>query len=374
MSQQLPLIRTSERSLFKRCKFAHDLCYNRGLKQVGTDAPALRFGTLVHQSLEKFYKPGLKRGPRPATTFEKLYYRDLKEAEKSFGMTIEDEWVDAVALGIDMLENYWDVYGKDEEYKVLATEQTFKVPVYSRAKRGKILFYYVGTLDGVWLHRPTKKCVITDHKTAKAIESLIQSLPQDDQAGAYWTFGVDWLYGQGIIPKKQKLHGMMYNILRKGLRDDRPKNAAGQYLNNPTKPDLLTYCDEEGLLDLDSTVARKLKIVDLIELIGPEKAATLGQVSKIQPSALLERYKEWRSEGNRKVYRKRTIDEFREMMAVKSGDLAVTKSPSQMNCNMCGYRGPCELHEAGQDMEPMLASAYTDWDPYDAHSIEEEGK
>src|ERR1044072_1406403 len=145
--KELPLLRTSERGTYKRCHFAHNIEFNMLLRPTGKGPPALRFGSLVHAALEKFYRPGLKRGPRPASTFEKLYQKDLLAEEKNFGMVVEDEWRDAGELGVAMLEHYYETYGKDSRYKVIATEQTFQVPV---KINGKTAFYYVGTVDGVW--------------------------------------------------------------------------------------------------------------------------------------------------------------------------------------------------------------------------------
>lgn len=328
MSASPILVRTSERGALKKCEFAWDLEFNRRLRPVGPAAPALRFGSLIHKSLEKFYRPGLKRGPRPYRTFRKLYDNQVKEVWDKFRIRVDDEWEDAGELGEAMLKHYWDVYGKDEEYEVLATEQTFQVPILS-PKTGKVMFYYVGTMDGVWRHRPSKKILIPDHKTAKSIDQLLKSLPKDDQAGAYWTFGVEWLLTHGLLPKGMKLHGMLFNILRKAKPDERPKNAAGQYLNQN------------------------------------------GEVSKQQPPAYFYRHKEWRSEANRKVQRERVIAEFRRMRRIRKGLEPPIKAPSFRNCPGCPFEGPCELHEDGAGMEEMLQAGYTNWDPYSAHEIYE---
>lgn len=361
-----PLLRTSERGAFKKCEWSWDIEFNLRLRPSGPSAPALRFGSLVHASLEKFYRPGLKRGPRPYRTFRKLYDEEVKDVWDKFRIKVDDEWNDAGELGEAMLKNYWDLYGKDEEYEVLATEHAFQLPI--RSSKGTILFYYVGTLDGVWKHRPTKKVLICDHKTAKSIDQLVASLPQDDQAGAYWTFGVEWLYENGVLKPNQKLHGMLYNILRKADKDDRPKNALGQYLNQPTKEDLLAFYEGIG-----RELPAKTSLAILKDDLSSAKVdvAQLGQVSKVQPPDLFRRHKEWRSEGNRIVQRQRTKAEMRRMKRIRRGAEPPLKAPSFGHCGGCPVRGVCELHEAGADYEGMLKSSFGTWDPYSAHEIAE---
>src|SRR3954471_16235890 len=108
-----------------------DRSFNDLLKPV-QEAPALRFGTLIHKALEVRYPKGIKRGPKPVGTFEKLYEKETELARKEFGFRDEDgEWQDMAALGVDMMEHFIEVYGRDEDWKVLSSEMTFKVPVYT---------------------------------------------------------------------------------------------------------------------------------------------------------------------------------------------------------------------------------------------------
>lgn len=359
------LVRTSERGSFKKCEWAWDIEFNKRLRPVGPSAPPLRFGSLVHGSLEAFYKPGLKRGPRPHRTFRKLYDAEIRHVWDKFQVKVDDEWADAGTLGEAMLKNYWELYGKDDEYEIIATEHPFQVPVINE-KTGKILFYYVGTLDGVWKHRPTRKILVCDHKTAKSIEQLIASLPKEDQAGAYWTFGVDSLYRDGILPKRMKLDGMLYNILAKRFKDERPQNKLGQHLNQPSKDNLLDYFVKHKIEFPSKTTMAVL--TEVLEDRGVD-VTQLGEVSKVQPPALFERHKEWRTEGNRLRQRQRVRDEFSRMRKIRRGIAPPLKAPSFSHCGGCPYDPVCQLDEAGVDIDPMLKSAYAKWDPYDAHVI-----
>src|SRR5882672_4620751 len=102
------LVRTSERSAFKRCRWAWNLSYEEGLRQ-RRDAPVLRFGTLIHEALARYYIKGKKRGMDPAKAFVKVYDADIKVAGEfavfaETGDVLEgEEWVDARQLGIDLM-------------------------------------------------------------------------------------------------------------------------------------------------------------------------------------------------------------------------------------------------------------------------------
>lgn len=346
------LIRTSERSGFKTCRWLWDRAYNDRLKVI-QESPALRFGSLIHEALELRYPPGKKRGPKPAPTFAKIFDKDLKEAEESWGMRADDEWTDARDLGIDMLENFVDVYGRDEDWEVIASEMTFKTPVYGSrdpdsglwlpAEKGddgaKLLFHYVGTMDGVWRNRMDGGIRIIDWKTTRndPIREGQGKGVLDEQATAYWTWGVDYLIAKGIIKPRQVEHldGMLYTFLRKAKRDPRPTNAQGQYLNKD------------------------------------------GSVSKNQPPDYFHREIVYRSQADRDAARARAIQEFVNMERIKQGDDVAYKTPStgaMGHCNWCGYRDICELHETGADWESLRDATMTEWDPYAAHEIEEEGK
>lgn len=308
------LVRTSERSQFKRCRQAWWWAYVDHLKPA-TAAPALRFGGLVHAALAERYPPGVKRGPHPARTFERLYQQELETAT-AFGFRDEDgTWQSAGELGVAMLEGFVDTYGKDEQYRVVATEQTFQV-----GYRG---FLYVGTFDGVWQDRSNKRILFKEWKTSA--DNRTRHLALDEQAGAYWTFGPPWLRRQGILEPGQELTGILYTFLRKAKPDDRPRNAAGLYLNKD------------------------------------------GSVSKVQPPPLFHREWVYRDAGDRRSVRERVLAEVTEMRMVRRGRLAVYKNPNQFNCAGCGFRDICELHETGADWEAVAKATMVPWGPYDAH-------
>lgn len=292
--------------------------YNQQLEPI-RKSNALQLGDLIHQALEAFYKPGVKRGPRPATTYSKLL------AGLSDGN--DERFEEDAELGHEMLKGYYEEYGSDDLWKVLACEVPFSTPIKIR-RDGKIktIARYVGTIDGVWQNRSNKNILIVDHKTARAIDTSM--LHVDEQAGSYWSYGLDWLVQKGYLDKSEDLSGMLYNYLRKAAPDKRPRSPEGLYLNKD------------------------------------------GSVSRQQPAKLFDRRIIWRDTTDRKNIKQRIQEQVLEIIAAKSGDLAIYKSPGMFNsnCKACGIRDICELHETGSDYQAMQKLTMQKYDPYENHN------
>lgn len=402
------LMRTSERSTFNRCRWQWGRIYGEGLKAI-QEHPALRFGSLVHESLEVRYPVGLKRGPHPAQTFEKLYAADLKKNEDEWGMFADEEWTDALELGVDMLTGYVDKYGRDEQWEVLASEMKFAVPVYmprdkavpvlnnilvgALMEAGKLtvrqvegkdpLFWYVGTMDGVWKDRSSGRTRINDYKTTSgdAVKEGEAKSVLDEQATSYWTFGVDYLIAKALMKSRaiEALDGMLYTFLKKSKRDDRPVNAQGYALNKPKKEAVDAYYEAENIPKPTKGTGKNGNVLldDLIANLG-DAAAQLGETSKDQPAKRFHREIVYRGQADREAARARVVEEFLEMQAVKAGLLPYRKTPGSsypsLQCKACSVRDMCETDEAGQDWEETRDLIMTSWNPYDAHEIVEEGK
>ena len=320
------LIRTSERTSFKRCRQSWHWAYNDKLKP-HYDAPALRFGTLIHKALELRYPPGVRRGPHPTATFRKLYEEELQEAGK-MGFRDEDgNWQDMGELGEVMLDGFIKRYDEeDKQYKVLAAEQVFMIPCSVMVAGERKRFGYVGTIDVTMQDRSNGRIFFRDYKTAKSIST--GHLALDEQAGAYWTYGPKWLQTQGILKADQTISHIQYIFLRKAKPDAREKNGAGQYLNKD------------------------------------------GTVSKNQPPPLFQTEIVYRDDADRRSVHQRVLNEVSEIMQVRSGDLAVYKNPGPFTCSMCAYKDMCELHESNQDWEAMRDATMQQWLPYEAHDLD----
>lgn len=352
----LPMLRTSERSTLKTCEWRWDLEFNQ-LRKPLVAMPALRFGTLIHKALASYYILGTKRGIHPGIGFEQAYQDELKINSEKFGAKVKDiegdeKWVNALELGLAMMSNYVDEYGDDDQWEVLATEVPFETVVYHRAcscktsafctcghrgKAGKPWFLYVGVMDGIWRRRKDKTLWIPDHKSTAGIgDSKLNYLVMDDQAGSYWSFGVQWMVQQEILKKNQNLNGMLYNFLRKALPDVRPSrlvNGKRMYLNQPTKK------------------------------------SPLGEVSKQQPSPYFLRQPIHRGEYDRARVMLRAEVDYDRIERFRSGQLPTTKNPGMFTCPSCWARDACELHETGSDWVNFVKETTREWDPYEEHEI-----
>lgn len=321
----LRLVRNSEVQAFKRCRLRWWWGWVLKLQPKKT-ANALRFGNLAHLSLEGWYIPGRKRGVHPAKTFKKLYRRELKTLAK-YGIRSDDQWVEAGELGVDLLEHYVERYGDEPNLDILAPEMPFKVVV-KHPKSGKPYYAAVGKLDAPFFNHETGRYGIMDHKTAASIST--GHLVLNDQAAMYDTFSPAFFRKRGILKKGQKLSHILFNFLRKAVRDPRPQNEQGQFLNQD------------------------------------------GSVSKRQPSDYFLRHPVWRGPAEREEFKDRLNKAVWEMDQVMRGRLPIYKTPNY-DCPQCPFFDACELHESGADYEEFLRMTTVQWDPYDYVEIIQKG-
>ena len=323
----LPMLRTSERATFKRCRWKWWQEFEEVLKPK-TPVPPLRFGSLIHLALADYYKPGIRRGPHPAESFIR-YYDEEAKAQGEFGFRVDDleadeVWAEARDLGYQMLDHYVKHYGKDDEWKVLVTEQPFKQMVYHPGTKVP-WFWYVGVIDLIIQNRRTEKIQMVDHKTAKAINVMYLSL--DPQATSYYTWGLDWIYERGLLKPNQKPAGILFNHLRKAYPDSRPKDEGGFSLNKD------------------------------------------GAVSKKQPSPYFVRTPIFRDFYEREAMRSQVLEEFKDIEEVRASPEKAYKNQGQFTCPGCWCFDFCELHEIGVDWVDMRDLASKKWDPYEQHEV-----
>lgn len=331
----LPLLRTSERGTFKRCRFLYRLEYVDLLKP-NIESPPLMFGSMVHIALAGYYRRGIRRGPHPAGLFEQAIDKEAVRVAKLIGARPHDcmeYWRDRIEMGIGMMNNYVESYGKDDEWRVLATEVPFKIVV-DHPVRKTPWFYYTGILDNVLENRSTKKLFIRDHKTTSAIQTKYLAL--DEQTTSYWAFGIPALKAARIVPPGVEIQGIEFNFLRKAKPDERPytvENGRKYFLNND------------------------------------------GSISKKQPAPYFERTTVWRHQMEQERVRRRAVGEFADMeqmrrdLADGAEDAAAYKNPTKTNCPGCWAFDICELHEAGANWQELRDLTTHVWDPYEAHEI-----
>lgn len=282
----------------------------------------LRFGDLVHQSLDKWYVPGRKRGVHPAKTFKEVY----NAADKTFGIrdAETDEWSNAEELGVAMLKNYVNTFGKDSDWTVIAPEMQFQVVLLD--KHGNPYVRVLCKVDVVVRSRSTGRISLVEHKTAKSVRT--GHLTLDDQAGTYLTFAPVHLQHLGLLKPGEEIEQIVYNYLRKAKPDQRPQDERGRYLNKD------------------------------------------GSVSKKQPAPYFVRHPVPRSQEDKDNLVDRIRKQVWEMDKVRSGELPVYKSTS-FRCPGCKFFGLCELHETGADYEEYIQlsfkkrNTYEDYDEFE---------
>lgn len=329
-AERVPQIRAnSEGVTFNRCQQAWWWAYREGLKPRGSVSDALWLGELVHIALATWYcGPGLKRGPHPAETFKSLTddsVRYFKTKEPSEGELAE--YTDLVDLGVAMLEGYVQLYGRDEKMLIIQPEKTFSFSVpfpkwWGEATR-KVMANMVGTVDGVYRDAETSWLWVLENKTAKSIRT--GHLTLDTQAGRYWVIIARSLANEGLVKPNEPLKGIMYNFLRKGLPDPRPRDEAGYCLNKD------------------------------------------GNRSKVQPAALFKRHPVPRTRSARVNILTRMQNDAAMMEMYRTGELPLSKTPHWSCERFCDFFRMCELHEQGGNWEQYKEMMFKVVDPYTDH-------
>lgn len=309
----------------KRCMQRWYWGWRMGFRPKGQDALPLWFGTGIHECLAQWYKgPGQKRGIHPADYWIDWVGEEIEAIRTAQSDNFrEDVWVDAKTLGEAMLVGYIDRYGRDENWDVIAPEESFQIEIPFRRKSGT-LAVYAGTFDLVYRDLTDDRIWLGEHKTAKVISTA--HLPIDDQAGAYWAVASRVLQARGVLKKGERIEGIMYNFLRKAMPDLREEDAEGRKLNKN------------------------------------------GTVSKNQPSPLFLREPVDRTAAEQAFTLQQIQNEAEWMDLARRYPDRLTKN-STMNCHWdCRFFDMCELHNKGGDQWMEFADAvYTQQDPYADH-------
>jgi hypothetical protein len=289
-----------------------------GYRQNSPQADALWFGYGVHEALAAWYLKGKRRGPHPADTFEKWAGEEIAFARTYLDETFDEPiWVDACELGIAMLEEYTNYYGRDTQWDIISIEQPFRVRI---MRNGEAVAYFTSRWDGVLRSNEDGKVYLLENKTASQIS--LAYLELDDQAGSYWAVASQLLKAQRILGPNENIAGIIYNFLRKTKPDERPYNNDGQYLNKD------------------------------------------GTVSKKQPPQAFVRTVIERSPKEQNTQLARIADEVMVMNAVREGIIPITKTVTR-DCTYCPFWIPCNLHERGSDSyKTVLKNHYRQQDPY----------
>lgn len=338
-----------------------------GLRSKGEPSDALWFGIGWHLVMAHHYSgPGLKRGKKPLKVWEKYVddqVRYVRTIPWEGAQYHEEKYVEAGKLGKAMLENYFNTYGDDDDCYMIAPEQTFQVLVPLFGPNGKASGHvqYVGTFDGVY-RNGNGELWLWEHKTAKAIRT--GHLPMDDQAGGYWAVASRTLVEQGLIGKRERLSGIMYNFVRKASPEDpRPQNADGLYTNLPKKEHFVAALAKRGIHNPERTGVARLK--EECDQLG---ITVLGEVSANQPPPFFLREAVVRTPQERNTQLRRVGSEATVMNAYRNGLLPLIKNPT-IDCEWdCQFFQMCQIHEQyPTDVNDYMQLAYNQQDPYADH-------
>lgn len=324
---------------------------------------ALTFGSMAHNALEAWYPPGNKRGVHPAETFAKLYHEQQSDYDQ---WDEEGNSVNALDLGVGMMNHYVEHWGEDSHLEIIQPEMTFAIDVYDKA--GRYLCTFVGTIDGPARNKQTGRVVLLEHKTAKSLQEIHINSQYGEQGLGYWWAATMWLRHLGELGPDELIDGVMFNVLRKALKDERPVNAQGHHLNKPKKDALVA-----AVLAANPSAApakvKKAKVDDLMEWLEDHgiDPAQFGEPSKNQPPPYFDRQELILGTAELQNYATRLRSEAYEMALVRKGKLPIYKNPSADCSWKCAFKDVCEVHEMGGDWEGMLEFDFKPWDPYADH-------
>jgi hypothetical protein len=332
-----PLLRTSERKDWRRCPWLWQQVWLEGWAPKRSPTWSV-FGIAWHAALEYVYQPGYARTQGDYEDACDVFLEVLGDMGRKVGMEPDDEaeeyerkavkLIPAKDLGPAMLMNYWKEYGPEPEWEVIHTEQTFQIDVPDPNDLKKTLVVYAGTWDALMRHKPTGRLWLWDHKSARSLPRP-GYLELDDQAGSYLWVAKEVLVHKGLLTRKDRISGIIFNYALKSLPDARPVSEHGESLNKD------------------------------------------GSVSKKQPAPRFLRHETIRTPVAQIAQADRVQDEALIMGKMRSGELPIYKNTAY-DCERCILFDLCIAHENGDDWEDLRAAQYTKRDPYADHREEME--
>lgn len=349
------MVRTSERSTFKRCPQKWWWAYVDGLAPK-EPSKALWFGTGWHEVMADYYRPGKKRSKDYIDKWRD--FCDTPDAEGLYqpASDMGEKWLDLRALGEVMLTEYVKEYQGDKHWDVIQTEMSGQVMIPTWDGDGKIQYNF--TFDGVYRDAKSRKINLMEHKTAKAIS--INHLTLDDQGGSYWAVAPTILRHNGVLTKGENIRGIMYNFARKGMPDNRPVGPDGYARNKPSKAQ---YIDALG-------GSVKGTVEELAQIAEKRGIVVLGDISKNQPTPMFRRHLVLRTPKERKTQIQRIKEEHANMEAMRSGMLPVYKTPTQDCSWQCPFFTMCELHDAQGDVTEFAKQVFVKRDMHEVHRLD----
>lgn len=367
LTENLPMLRQSERAAFKRCQWAWHMEYVRRKRPIVEVKGAAEFGTLIHVALAEYYLPGGldTRGPHPAETFAKLA-KDVVLHVRTIDYKNDEEvakWEDFAKLGVIYMEKYmehyqgdpsWDILDAERRFDVVIPDVRYKPLISEKGKKGyRPMVTMVGTFDLCYRDMADGLVKMVDHKTAGQL--ITHHLVLDEQASTYITVATTALRHQGLIGPKESVTQMVYNFIHKVKPYKVPLKDA--YVN------ALTEATGENFHPESKKLWTKYLKQDLEDICEENDITVLGEPTDAQ---MFLRYEVDRTFKERQRQIVRISEEARVMDDVRTGRLPLLKTP-QKDCNFCKFFDICELDESGEDLDYFIETTMKDIDPYADH-------
>lgn len=323
---KLPVIRRSERAASQRCLHMWYWAWRKGLVPKVKKFGALDLGAWMHAAFAVWYGKGFKREGTLKFNFQVAAELaiSLAKSEGAPDHVIEAAY-ELLSLGESMCDAYQEKYGNDPEVNVIQAEIPLEFTISNPA--GKIIAVHKFKPDLIYRKKGEAGIWLMEHKTAKSIR--IEHLVIDNQARPYGAMAEAALRKVGILQPGETVKGILYNFLRKGFSDARPKNDKGQSLNKD------------------------------------------GSISKTQPAALFLRKPITMTRKAKIVTLRRVQDDavFLTMLTaqLRNGKMKGENLPktSHYSCpKMCDYFTMCVAEEEGTDIRDMERDLYIRRDPY----------
>ncbi|WPH58010.1 Cas4 exonuclease [Gordonia phage LuckyLeo] len=364
---ELQMLRSSERAQFKKCPQAWWWGYVEQLRLAGSESIPLWFGTGLHLVWAEFYIPGSKRGRNPHETWDE-YCGDENFDVVRIITDVEDGhelFVDAKELGHIMIDAYFEEYGGDPSWYVVAPEQRIRAILPHPRDLTRPYVDLRGTIDLVIRDEEDGQLKLVDHKHMAKLS--IAHLPMDEQLGGYTSVAEHALRSEGLIKKTDTIDTILYNVLVKAKPDPRPRDDQGRYRNKPVKKHYLEALLAELEYDEDEVKAlHKMTLPKLQAEAEANDVKVLGEISARQGAKHFHREPVTLTKKRKRRQIIRIGEDMVTMNAVRNGKLPIMKSPGE-HCSWCQFRELCELDEAGGDTEEFKNMVFKREDPYADH-------
>jgi hypothetical protein len=151
--RRLEILTNSRLSTFRRCNLEHHLAYEEGVRPLGGDPEALRFGTLFHLGLASWWLAYQHPGEQLDAALEAMRPNALDEYD--------------LARAETLMRGYDARWAEAEDVEILAVEQQFSTSLVNPMTGAQSRTYVLmGKLDALVLNRGDQRVYIVEHKTS----------------------------------------------------------------------------------------------------------------------------------------------------------------------------------------------------------------